>query len=72
MTVLLPNRRKWKKPIFSIARMNRAFRIVLDGDESYAECKKTGAKIKIYVRGGVFVMPVWIRKPSFHGQASML
>ena len=60
-----------KKPIFSVARMNRAFRIVLDGDESYAECKKTGDKIKIYVRGGVFVMPAWIRKPPFHGQASM-
>ena len=58
-----------KKPIFSVARMNRAFRIVLDGDESYAECKKTGAKIRIYMRGGVFVMPVWIRKPPFHGQA---
>ena len=60
-----------KKAIFSVARMNRAFRVVLDGDKSYAECKKTGAKIKIYVRGGVFVMPAWIRKPSFRGQASM-
>ena len=60
-----------KKPIFSVERMNKTFKVVLNGHDSYAEHRATGQHIRIYKRNGVFVMPVWIqRDPTFQRQAS--
>jgi hypothetical protein len=59
-----------KKPLFSVAKMNKSFRVVLDGPEaSYAEHRKTGERIRIYLKQGIFVMPVWVRRNSFGRQA---
>ena len=34
---------------------------VAHGDVSYIEKKSTGVKFRIYERGGVYVIPTWIR-----------
>ena len=53
-----------KRALFSTSRMVKSgFRIVHD-DVSYMECKRTGVKYKIYERGGVYVIPVWIKVRS--------
>jgi hypothetical protein len=67
-----------KKVLFSTARMvEKGYRIVHDSEAdggSYALHKASGAKTKIYMKNGVFVMPVWIAKhpggeaTSFPGQ----
>ena len=55
-----------KKPLFSTSSLVKAGYRVVHDDVSYIECKTTGTKFKIYERGGVYVMPTWIR--DFQGQ----
>ena len=54
-----------KKPLLSVAKINKSFRVVLDAldpEGSYLEHKKTGSKIRVYPKQGVFVLPVWLKK----------
>ena len=57
---------KLKKALFATSRMVQGgFRIVHDSEEdggSYALHKATRKKIRIYLRNGVYVMPVWMRR----------
>ena len=58
-----------KKPLFSTARMSRAgYDITHTAEGSHALHRSTGHAYKIYERGGVFVMPVWMEQSFFVGQ----
>ena len=60
-----------KKPLLSTSCMIKAgYRISHDLDGSKAVDTRTGAEYKIYERGGIFVMPIWL-DGSFlcHGRA---
>ena len=50
-----------KKALLSVSKMNRTHIVHLDGDQSWAKNRKTGKVMRIYMRGGVFVLPAWIR-----------
>ena len=50
-----------KKIVLSTAKLQKAgYRIVHD-DISFLECKATGVKTKMYLRNGVYVIPLWIK-----------
>jgi hypothetical protein len=52
-----------KKPLFSVARMVHAgYEVHLGGSRAYAVHLASGACYRIYERGGVYVMPVWIKR----------
>ena len=50
-----------KKALLSVSKMNRTHIVHLDGDHSWAKNRKTGKVMRIYMRGGVYVLPAWIR-----------
>ena len=50
-----------KKPLLSVNRMNRTHVVHLDGENSYAQNRRTGRVMRIYPRNGVFVLPAWIK-----------
>ena len=55
------------RALFAVSELVKTCKVVFDSEEyggSYMEHRKTGQKIKIYLRRGIFVMPIWIkRKP---------
>lgn len=56
------------KALFAVSELIRTCKVVFDLEEhggSYLEHRKTKSQIKVYLRRGVFVMPVWFkRRPS--------
>ena len=71
-TVLTP----LKKPLLSTHEMvQNGWRVVHDDEEnggSYALHRATGRKLKIYAMGGVYKMPLWIRRKGFGRQGQVL
>ena len=55
-----------KRPLFSTSRMVAAgWRIVHDSEEnggSFALHRASGRKLKMIVMGGVYKMPVWVKR----------
>ena len=68
---------KVTRPLGSISQMvDRGCRVVFDSEEhggSFIQRRASGEKHKIHARGGIFVLPVWVRKPAqgFPGQAAL-
>jgi len=58
-----------KRPLFSTSRMvNAGWRIVHDSEEnggSFALHKGSGRMLKMTVVGGVYKMPIWVKKKGF-------
>ena len=50
-----------KKALFSTSSLVKAGYRVVHDEVSYIECKKTGAQFRIHEKGGVYVIPTWIR-----------
>ena len=49
------------KVLGSVHRMNRGGnRVVLDGDESYIESKRTGRQTKIHYEQGQYILYLWV------------
>lgn len=57
-----------KKPLFSTSSLVKAGYRVVHDEKSYIECKKTGAQFRIYERGGVYVIPTWMRDFPWQAQ----
>jgi hypothetical protein len=61
-----------KRPLFSTSRMVAAgWRIVHDSEEnggSFALHRASGRKLKMIVMGGVYKMPVWVKRKQVFGR----
>ena len=56
------------KPLLSAAQVTKAgFLAILDGPghDSYLLHKRTGSRTKLKLDNGVYVLDLWVRKPSF-------
>ena len=52
------------KSLFAVSELIKSCETVFDLDQ-YGENRKTGNKIQIYQRNGVFIVPVWFKaKPT--------
>ena len=61
------------KGVVSVSECVRAGNRVFDSDCSYIYNRHTGSYKKIYEKGGVFVLPMWIERgnASFRRQARL-
>ena len=53
-----------KKPLISTSALTKAgYRVVLEGGDapSFIEEKSSGNRFRVYERGGVFAVPLWLR-----------
>ena len=58
------------KALLSVHRMVQAGNtVVFSRNGSYAQDDATGEKIHMREQGGMYMMKLWVRNPSFRGQA---